>query len=80
MNKKLIIIGILSLAGVGYYFYNKKLINTWTSNYFYNKKLSHKGQHIWYNKAYALLYQKVEQSQHFYYISIRDIIKSWKKK
>jgi LPXTG-motif cell wall-anchored protein len=24
MNKKLIIIGILSLAGVGYYFYNKK--------------------------------------------------------
>ena len=27
-----------------------------------------------------MLYQKVEHSQHFYNISNRDIIKSWKKK
>jgi hypothetical protein len=31
------------------------------------KKLIHKGQHIRYNKACVLLYQKVEQSQHIRY-------------
>ena len=29
--------------------------------FYNNKKLDPVGQHFWYNKAYALLYQKVEK-------------------